>query len=516
MPSRRIEEEIKNVNLKTPYNPTDPEVVFDPEMEFSTIVLPYTTEGDDERTWNANNLDQMPLKYDAIRVPLIKLNNKIIDSDNIESFDLKLENFLPELDLIINDIDSNIQASDIPKMNNVITVILTAPINGAAKKISLDFYITSCNFNIDGTIEYKAEFKLQTLKQVMYTQIGDTELSTYELLETIAKENKLGFAATNKCKEINDKRWRQIYSQTYIEYIDNELSYGGLDKDSIFDAWIDEFGYLVLVNVPYIMNENVDPKQLVTKSITGLTTTTEYIQNENQVIELQRMITNDKYYGDTIINLRFNLYNSIVDNSKILKTGTSNRYYYIDSPCDGNFITTKSIEVVENSVDGVVGKDDYKYITWQYIGANQEEGIYKIMQKELRVNYFNQIYSNLLEVILTDANYALERGMLLQVIIFEYSATNKQMIINNYPNSIQEEEVEMEEVGEVPEGSTDVVMNRDSGVVNPSLSGLYYIKGMHFTYTNNSSSVQQKLILVKKGIINNMINKYAPTKYFNN
>ena len=46
----------------------------------------------------------------------------------------------------INDIDSNIQASDIPKMNNVITVILTAPIDGAAKKISLDFYITNCNF----------------------------------------------------------------------------------------------------------------------------------------------------------------------------------------------------------------------------------------------------------------------------------------------------------------------------------------------------------------------------------
>jgi len=505
----------ESIEIVQPTNPTDPKVIFDPSFGFSPIVVPYYPSDNDPKVESVGQgkLSQNPLKIDAIRIPLIKLNNKVIQQNFILDFILSFSEFLPKIHLVIDDLNGQIQSSDVPGMDNIITVVLTSPVEGASKKITLDFYITSCIFNPDRTIIYDGEFKLIGLKQIKTTQIGKEELNTYSFLEAIAKDLKLGFAATDKCKDIEDKRWRQIYGKTYIDFITEEISHSGLDEDSIFDTWIDPFGYLVLVNISFVMNEKIDVKQLTTTIVEGITTTeSKDILPEQNVKEVLRLITNSNAFR-TPVNLIISKYNSVVNTEKLIDDGTLNGYYFLASPGDENIIQFKQIQVVENSLDGIKGVDDYKYEKYEFIGVEQEETIPKLIQEKIRSNYLNKLYTKQLEVYLNTPNYKLERGTLIQVLLFEFDSANKRNIMNNYKNSF-ETDTKFEPIPPSSNGDIDTVLDENSSLPNPSLSGLYYIKEIEFIYHDGYENIQQKLVLVKRGIQNNLVNKYSPAKYY--
>lgn len=505
-----------DVKFTEPKNPTDPIVVFDPEYEASNIILPFDNYYDGDKP---NNVEENYLNSEAITTPLIKLNNKVIFADRIYGMSLYIKEFLPTIELVVDDSDKNIQGTDVPGMNNVITVVMVSPVDGVNKKVSLDFYITNCKFNEDNTITYQGELKINGLKQKKYSQVGDKELTTYEFLEEIAKELKLGFATSDKCKDIDDKRWRQIYSKTYKEFIQQELSYGGVDEESIFDAWIDNFGYLVLVNVPYIMSEKVDYDQLSTPVINGnLTSLPKDAVPEPQASEIYRIITNSRESA-IAHNLYFEEYHSEVDNNKILNKGTSNQYYYLSSPCDENLIKIENIQIIEESLDGTAGEDEYVYENIEFIGTYQnnndddEEGVCKIFQQQIVTNYFNKLYQKVLKVKLTNANYSLQRGMLTAVIIEEYSPKNKEFIMNNASNISASEKSEETQPPEMSAAEKEKIIDENNGIINPGLSGIYYIKDILFEYNGANPNVYQTLTLVRKGISNNLNNKYTSSHF---
>ena len=504
--------EEEKIEFIKPINPTDPIVEFDPEFDFSNIVLPIFDYMDDAPHENMGE-EINPLNVAGIMVPLVKLNNKFITADKIYMLTISLVDFLPTINITIDDSNRNIQASDVPGMNNVITVIFTAPVNGANKKISMDFYITDCTFDDDNTVSYKGEYKCNGMKQVKYSQIGDGPLSTYEYLSKIAKELKLGFACTGKCKEINDKKWRQLYSETYANYIMKEIRHAGLDKDSIFDTWIDNFGYLVLVNLPYVLNEKVDPKQLSIKVVSGKTTTLPENRDFGQdVKEVYRIISNSEE-NININNLYISEYHSSVDNSKILKKGTKNKYFYLSSPCDQNILVIENIRLIENSVDGMVGQDEYVYENIEFIGTNQtdDEGC-ELYQGEIVENFLNGLYYKSLVVTLPFANYSLQRGMLVYVMINEYEPENKQFIQDNAKNAFETKEQTKEEDPPEYRRARENIADMNNGMMNPSLSGLYYIKGMEFSYKSGDDKISQTLTLIKRELQSGLTNKYTTVK----
>ena len=74
-----------------------------------------------------------------------------------------------------------------------------------------------------------------------YCQLGPNKYpTTYEFLHYVAvTECGLGFAATDKVKEIKDDKTRIIRSETYTEAIQKHVAFGGLDENSVFDCWVD-------------------------------------------------------------------------------------------------------------------------------------------------------------------------------------------------------------------------------------------------------------------------------------
>ena len=538
------ENKSEDIELIEPYNPLDPIVVFDPEVKQSPIVMRYNPPN--EETGDNSNF-QDSTKEDAIRFPLIKLNNKIIEKTNIEEFTLTLRDFLPHLKIQIADYNKTIQNTDVPGMNNVVTVIMVAPEDGSNKKISLDFYITKCDF-FDKTIVYEGDLTLKDLRQVKWEQIGDDKLTTYDMLQTIAKDCGLGFAATENCSTINDARWRQIYSKTYVDYINEQMELGGLDEYSVFDAWVDQFNYLTLVNIPWVMSEPVAPNQLVTKLIGGETLTeTDFKIPEQTVAEVPRTISNTKD-GSAANNMMFNKFESAVSNEKIMEAGTLTTFFYLSDPGGANGIITEQVQIIENSIDGIEGNTDYEFGNCEFLGVEMGEDVPILKQKRIVTAYLRKIRAKQLYVEMPKPNHNLQRGMLINVMSQEYQTDMKRTILMNMDNSManpksekdtsmsgsasekaegllngdnanSDAQTDAEELvekmtpdeGEFEQSDFDKLIEDESfGVPNPAISGMYYIDMVEYKYKKGDADIKQCMYLIKRGMQSSLTNKYAP------
>ena len=515
----------EEVELIKPYNPTDPVVVFDPTFEKPGVVRDYVGETPSDKLDPEGNKTMVDnLQYEGVKIPMIQLNNLAIDHTKIINFKLKCCNFLPEVELKVNDYDGIISSSDIQGINSSMIVILFSNVEGTNKKISLDFYITECNVNNDGTIDYKGVMNLTIMTSRFNKQIGSGKINTYAMFEQIAKENRLGFAATPNCNSVCDNRYRQLYRETYIDFINDQLSYAGDGVDNIFEAWVDPFGYLVLVNVAWLMSYEVKPLQLVTKSINGLNNSdkeTEEFKNTSK--EILREITNSNEYAG-IDNMHFDMYTNNVNNNDVVDKGTTSKYYYLVSPGDSNLIQTAEGMISEMSVDGVEARDYYNRENIEFIGIefnedDDDEGcVPTVVQKKNIENFKSNIYSKTITVEMSKANFMLERGTLILVDIEEQNEDANKMLINEsdvvFADKASEEVIVKNENTEEQEFARKTMLYNDkfNSMRNVSLSGMYYIKDITYKYSIGDPEISQEMTLAKRGIRTNILNMTTARK----
>jgi len=462
--------------IKTPYNPLDPVVVIDPSYDSKVIMKQYQ-----KPSGNNSAASYDALKDDAINIPVIRLNNIILHEDEIDQLKIYCDDFLPRIHLSIKDSSNKIKICDAPGFDNEISVVITAQINGYYKKISLLFYIT--NFKpYDEYISYDGIFKLQSMNTHNMKQLGEGKLNTYNMLLEIAKENKLGFAATKKCKDVKDDRYRLVQTDTYVDYIKTQIEYGGLDEESMFDAWVDIFGYIVMVNVYCIMHDDIEMQNLTIYTIVNGENTINDSTMKPEAVLVQRTLTNNKT-NVASTNLHFDKYENIINNNKIYDNGALNTNYYMTSPCEENTIETEQIQLIENSADGGTFSDEYEFGKNEFLGIEFSE-IPILMQTKIHKRYFEKLRSKRLKIELTKHNLGLERGTLVNVIFKEY---NSEVIKTFKPDDTLEEGIE--------------------GVINPFLSGMYYIDSIEFEYVTENHKIQQYLYLIKRSMDIKPINK---------
>lgn len=495
-----------------PKNPTDPIVEFDPEFDVSHVVKPYTYVESTEDHTNESKLSGAQTRYEGVMIPIIQINDMVIQDQNINKVEIKIENFLPELFINVFDSNDSLQKLNSPGMTSKVIVILTAPIEGVSKKISLSFYIIDSKANTDGTIDITGEFDGIGLKQQKNAQIGSDKLSTYDFLSQLAKDLKLGFAVTEKCKDVADSRYRQVYSQTYIDYIKDQLTFAG-DEESVFDAWIDQFGYLVMVNLSYVMSEQVDAKQLTMNITKGMNLTDKKdIVEDEKYEETFRLITNSKE-ATTISNIRFTKWETITKNDCVQNNGTAAKCFYMEDIGDTNTIQTKEFEIIEPSVDGLGLQDDYKFEKCEFLGFEMSDDSPILIQKKIVNNFKTLMNYKQIHVEMENPNYYLQRGMLVNVIFADYDFETEKVTMYNSDNTMKgaSDENGLEDKGTSLEALdkqtlTEATLNNQSSVTNNALSGLYYINGMSFYYDQETEGIKQSMYLVKRGIRNNIIN----------
>ena len=500
------------VELVEPYNPTDPIVVYDPQIEPSNIAQKSTpSNSSDAGVLDVNTpIDQT--RVTAVIYPLVSINQHVISGmHQFDTFEMSFEEFMPKLHLIVFDEKNEIKSTNTSGMNNKITVIITAPTDGTAKKITMDFYAAESKVLDDGRIEYDAEFDLPELRKIQNKQIGTDKMTTYEMFEELAKSMKLGFAATEDCKNVTDKRWRQIYGTTYPKFINDQMTFAGTDKDSVFDVWIDQYMYIVLVNLPWIVKQDVQAGQLTTKVYRGFQSIAKQdTAPDPEIAEVPRIISNE-IYQDKITNNKFDSYKPISNNEDIIENGTSNTYYYLHSVGDENLIEKKNICISERTIDGVENFDKYKFEKLEFLGFEMDDDNPILFQTKIVKAVKASMFSSLIEVELENPNYLLQRGMLLNAIFMEYDQTTKATLqenINN-PNATEKTDEPIKENNPTQEDNDmklGLAYNKLEGTNNSALTGLYYIKGVRFRYLHEDQGITQILTLMPKQKKNNILN----------
>lgn len=559
-----FDEELESVtDILIPYeepaesDKTDPLVYHDPQIKLSAIVKKdkpqYQMNGNPEPEENTSNStgsinnepqDQKNIdaganeiidetKTNAILYPLIRIDQYTLEDQNIKSFTLDYTGFMPTLELYVNDWNGMIKFSGTPGMNNQITIVIMPSKDGAYKKISLDFSIKTYEKIDDTTLYFFAEYKLLPLRISQTKFLGgpksgnwfcgskpcehrcdkDGELTTWEVLHKIALEVGLGYACTRDLKDIKDHLNRYMASQNYIEYIQEVISYGGLDETQLYDCFISVYNYLTVINLPFVFSSTITYKNLDILATTKVHTTDKNL-TEQKFVKVARVLTNfNRIDGPN--NLGFTEYEEFSYPNMVSDICSEQKM--LSFSVDSNALGKIDLQIKENSIDGRY-VEEYRTQQTDDTYMNMTSRDIKLQEK-IRFNYLNKIRCQGIWLTLNDTNFGLERGTLVSVIFYEYDKTQKSKILDSGSSAIYDEtQLKNKEKESDPDkfdenediNKHDIVSNEDLGIMNPALSGLYYIDGMEFSFKPEyDDKIVQKLKLIRKDYRNKMNNKHT-------
>lgn len=517
-------------------NITDPIVCHDPVINVEGITTIYEFQ---EETNNIPGNTEKNEIYDmtkiaAIEFPLVVINDRNINSMNIISMSITYNSFLPNIVITIDDPQQNEQRINTTQMSSIIKVCMISSIDGVYKKILLNFrvYDVKTNEFNSSVTTYYGTYYVEGFRQINTKTIymdsicngqncnqGDhLNANTWEMLHKISELTGLGFAATNNCKEINDRLVRNIYSQRFDTFIEQQLMHSGTDENNIFDAWVDLYGYIVLVNVAWVMNAEIKNTDLSIIADVGMQGTS-YDSISSHPEKVVRMLTNFSRMVNKS-NLEISNYRIQVQNDSI-KFGTLENVYSFNFANNLTTIDSIDIQTKQNSIDG-------EYIEEYNTGKNKPTptfnfnddkwtgltGGYDIhMQQSIRTAYFRKLRQSILQVELKDPNFGLQRGTLVNILIFDNDPINKQLLISELENITSENDnTEMTKIESDDVDIKELLINDGNQFPNYKLSGLYYIDGMQFEYERNNGRIIQTLFLIKKGSTSGYENKHTSPK----
>lgn len=505
-------------------NILDPKVVFDPTKETSTVATSWNTNNTDdaeaaENTVNAKGIADMT-RVVGIDFPIIKIDSQVIPRQYINKFTLSYKGFVPSLYISVTKYPELILNNT--GMVNKVTVIMIPPVDGTYKKISVDFYITNRDEFTNKYIFYCSYFFPELNKSFttsLKNKDGICKMSTYDLVSSIATKCKLGFASSEKCKDIADTKTRLAINQTYTDVIQQHIKFGGIDNNSFFDCWIDVFGYLVLVNLSHIFSSKVQSNELSMKQLIGVNINDGNAENQIQYSteNVMRLFSNWKMAGKPTNN-KILSYELIVNNSKIMHNGTDNKYFYLNHLTNSegiNDIKTENVTISEDTTDGELFKDAYTFQTNEYLGTemgSKADGNTPVLiQEKRRDAYKAKLNSKILKVSLEQMNINIERGTLLNIMIYEYDRIKKAEIMRNTSNLSKSGDLSTTAKPVIDDETDDLNTEKlleDSsiGVPNLELSGIYYVDGIEYIY-NGNDKIEQYLYLIKHtGTANSYLN----------
>ena len=500
-------------------NYTDPKVVLDPSKEATDIATKYSSYSYNNVSNNEGMRDIANNQYDSLRLdgieyPLIVINDRNIYFEDIIYMKLSFNNFLPELKLIIRDRQEYEQKINTSQMSGSVRLVITSSVDKVYRKIKLHFRILNVNISeYDHTqITYYCTYDVDKLREVNTGLIykEDLKANTYEMLYKIASNCGLGFAATDKTEEIEDRLYRNIFTQRYVDYIKDQIESSGVDENSILDAWIDPYNYIVLTNVSWLLSEEVSLDSLSIVANVGFNGHT-WDTPDNQPHKCMRILTNFSYMPSDN-NLLIKTYTTNVENYSIYN-GTLERIYNINFDENGiSTIEPNDIQTKQDSVDG-------EYLEEYNTGTNNpvpkfnfnEDGYNLNLQKTIREHFFRKKRQSIFKITLSSVNLGLQRGTLVYVMIFEQDPQNKEILLSQNENLNGDTSIEKKSDKNNSENN-DLVIEEGDQIPNMKLSDFYYIDGIEFTYSTEDKEILQSLYLIKKGAASGYDNKHTYPK----
>lgn len=547
-----------------PLNPTDPFVKHDPRNLIQETVGVY----------NDNDIDAMGPVDDTQRptnqdvqftagkfTPIISVCNRALPWNNIYDMTIDYKGFIPTIELTTHNVGFS---SNVASTGDTITVVFVPTIEKTFRTISLTFLIKEIVDRGNEYMSYYGEYKcvplIQSKTKIIVSddcpiicQIKKSKVpNTFELLHTIALETGLGFAATDETK-VEDRMTRIVAGDTYKDYIMNIIQYSGVDSKTILDCWIDLYGYLTLVNLPFIFDADVDYKRYSMISSVGSYFTNKNMPAQKDVL-INRVISN---FNVNSANSNIAIYDDYCwenNNKMVFNNGNLKTIMVMTGKENGGVdsMTAYDIETTQKNARAQVTEEYYTRPKPEIV-INTGEYYNIPLQKNIRDSYLAEKRSIRLKVHLRQLNFALQRGTLVHVSLYESNPAKKALMVYNIKNALKQygmmfsdavndigykatfdnelERITNEEAKNLIlddditpthlddfESMGTTVTERDMlssymQMPNWYSSGLYYIDGMEIKFDNESEEIQQYLYLIKKDWLLKINDKYMPLHF---
>jgi hypothetical protein len=446
------------------------EVKYDPTFQIEEISEPmYATSRNECEEDRPAEVQQT--KITGILSPLIKVNQILILWDKVTRFELSSTDFLPELSFTFKDDLGFTKSLDQPGNDNLVLVQILPPFEDAYKKINLRFFIE--DIKISGEkVTISAKYNIPELYQDKIKSLG--KLSTYDFLDTVAKECELGLASNLDGTE--DERYIYLNNTNYLKAIKNEIKKSGTE-DCILDTWIDFHNYVILCDM-------LERYKAIESEIKIWTTGTVIPDTENNGKPIEPK-EEDAILSNAIgvRNTQLYITDYTVKNNagKNMKMGTDKvlQSYYIDKREPSSLLIQ----------DGDVKKDTF--VKTIYMG--ELFGEYDYFKSEFcRTAFLQKINTNTIEVALKTPLLGLERGG--KVNLEWYEANEIASVIKN-ENPI---ETNITCVSDDEEDPTLMTINKQ-------VSGQYFIIGTKIQFKGWDQGWKYILILTRP---TDQVNKY--------
>lgn len=458
------------------------EVRFDPTLDLPDIKMPIYSENPDS---DPNALEHDPgyvsedsaiidqTKLDGVMVPLVRICNQTVFFTEIVDMHLYIDK-IPKLDITIDDQLGLIKNLDTPSWDNSLQLQILPPFEGAYKKINLLFYVESVN--IEGSIiTMSATYHVPNFWDHRMEAYG--EITTYEYMEAVAREFKLGFASN--ITSTDDKRYIYNPMMNQVDHIDNTVSYAhNSAKESIFDWWIDYWNHLVLIDKYTEYNEKLpeDKMQIWTvdnkSSIGG-------DDNTRIPVKMLAVFTNSP----------------ILEYSQMHIDGYTPEYSATN--VTDQIFDTYSMDTLEQTTTLIENGDAKDNLQKKYIYGGEYFGDYDYLARRETANMLiAKINAQTIRVSIRIPTLGLIKGGKANLWWYDE---------NNYVTGpiMEESNENIESNIELPES---IIVDEGGWIINKTVSGQYYINDMSFRY-HTQFQWMQEFVLSRDG---NDIEKYNP------
>lgn len=417
------------------------EVKYDPTLQLEPIVdAMYATKNEDnpqEELYGGNQyVDQT--KITGIAAPLIAYDGNVIQWSEIKSFYLSCETLLPRVSIIASDSNGIFKGLTRPSKDNILRVQILPPFEDAYKKIDLPFYVTQFSYN-GTTMMLDGIYHVPELRNCRLEAFG--EITTYELIDKIAKACQLGLASN--ISDSQDKRWIYCQNESYRDLIKREIVWSG-GENQILDCWVDWHNYLNFVDLYDRYNSKEEGLKVWTTTTSNIDVD---IDATIEPAQVDAIITNHPSIRQS--QLHINNYTPLSNTSKNVREGTDKivEVYNINN-CESSSVLIQ---------DGDAHNDIFTKTI--YGGENFGEFNY-LLQKSCRDAYIQKMNDTMMVVTLAQPVLGFERGGKVDLRWFDTNDILNDAKANNPIDT------------NIP---ADDDIEPESFVINKQVSGQYYI-----------------------------------------
>lgn len=320
-------------------------------------------------TYDKNNI---PYKY-AYRIPLVSIEDNIINPVDLTAFKLDYTGFLPSLMFEFMDSSNSILSTDIPKDGSLIKVYIGGQGDELYyKPIRQDFVLTSIRKISSSGMKYRVYGKLNVPYGYRRESWCSGKSSAMQALFNIAVWTGLGFATnfTNK-NTLDVMNWRNNDTGTYFDFMEDISAHACYSPNTFFTSFIDQYNVLNFVechsllshggkktDIPAMIYKCYPPQELppydpgtekTTRNQIPIKDTDDELNNTYQ--RLSYYFISNHYYFDGWSNY-IDSYQEISNGSAALSDGFKTHVTLSDSNTDSN-LGTGALDFMIRPIDNL-------------------------------------------------------------------------------------------------------------------------------------------------------------------